>query len=144
MPSEETRRILKVFGVAVTNLEDALDRKAPMDEVTKWDQEVAERTRETLALIDRRSTQGDDPESAATSDPVRFEVVVVHREHGGQRFALGEVHQRRVGEIHRSVSVADHQGIQGGKIRSIDRRHGHRARAKERPCGVDITRPVPR
>lgn len=53
MPSEETRRVLKVFGVAVTNLEDALDRKAPMDEIMKWDQEVAERTRETLALVDR-------------------------------------------------------------------------------------------
>ena len=53
MPSEETRRVLKVFGVAVTNLEDALDRKAPMDEIMKWDQEVAERTRETLALIYR-------------------------------------------------------------------------------------------
>ena len=53
MPSEETRRVLKVFGVAVTNLEDALDRKAPMDEIMKWDQEVAERTRETLELIDR-------------------------------------------------------------------------------------------
>ncbi len=53
MPSEETRRVLKVFGVAVTNLEDALDRKAPRDEIMKWDQEVAERTRETLALIDR-------------------------------------------------------------------------------------------
>ncbi|MEK7714949.1 MAG: hypothetical protein AAB387_05795 [candidate division NC10 bacterium] len=53
MPSEETRRVLKVFGVAVTNLEDALDRKAPMDEIMKWDHEVAERTRETLALIDR-------------------------------------------------------------------------------------------
>ena len=53
MPSEETRRVLKVFGVAVTNLEDALDRKAPMDEIMKWDHEVAERTRETIALIDR-------------------------------------------------------------------------------------------
>jgi hypothetical protein len=53
MPSEETRRVLKVFGVAVTNLEEALDRKAPMEEIMKWDQEVAERTRETLALIDR-------------------------------------------------------------------------------------------
>ena len=53
MPSEETRRVLKVFGVAVTNLEDALDRKAPNEEIMKWDQEVAERTRETLALIDR-------------------------------------------------------------------------------------------
>lgn len=53
MPSEETRRVLKVFGVAVTNLEDALDRKAPLDEIMKWDREVAERTRETLALVER-------------------------------------------------------------------------------------------
>jgi hypothetical protein len=53
MPSEETRRVLKVFGVAVTNLEDALDRKAPVEEVMRWDQEVAERTRELLALLDR-------------------------------------------------------------------------------------------
>ena len=53
MPSEETRRVLKVFGVAVTNLEDALDRKAPIDEIMKWDREVAERTRETIALVER-------------------------------------------------------------------------------------------
>jgi hypothetical protein len=53
MPSEETRRVLKLFGVAVTNLEDAIDRKAPRDEITKWDAEVAERTREMLALVDR-------------------------------------------------------------------------------------------
>ena len=52
MPSDETRRVLKVFGVAVTNLEDAIDRKAPLEEITKWDREVAERTRETLALVD--------------------------------------------------------------------------------------------
>ena len=53
MPSDETRRVLKLFGVAVTNLEDAIDRAAPMDEIMKWDQEVAERTREMLALVDR-------------------------------------------------------------------------------------------
>jgi hypothetical protein len=53
MPSEETRRVLKVFGVAVTSLEDAIDRKAPLEEIMKWDREVAERTRETLALVDR-------------------------------------------------------------------------------------------
>ncbi|PYM29274.1 MAG: hypothetical protein DME15_20675 [Candidatus Rokuibacteriota bacterium] len=52
MPSEETRRVLKVFGVAVTNLEDAIDRKAPLEEIMKWDREVAERTREMLALVD--------------------------------------------------------------------------------------------
>jgi hypothetical protein len=53
MPSEETRRVLKVFGVAVTSLEDAIDRKAPVAEIMKWDAEVADRTREMLALVDR-------------------------------------------------------------------------------------------
>jgi hypothetical protein len=53
MPSDETRRLLKLFGVAVTNLEDAIDSKKPMAEIMKWDQELADRTRELLALIDR-------------------------------------------------------------------------------------------
>ncbi|MBI4270780.1 MAG: hypothetical protein A3F92_05410 [Candidatus Rokubacteria bacterium RIFCSPLOWO2_12_FULL_71_22] len=53
MPSDETRRVLKVFGVAVTNLEDAIERKASFDEIMKWDQEVAERLRETSALVQR-------------------------------------------------------------------------------------------
>ena len=53
MPSEETRRLLKVFGVAVTSLEDAIDRKAPFEEIMKWDAELADRTREVLSLIDR-------------------------------------------------------------------------------------------
>ena len=53
MPSDETRRVLKLFGVAVTSLEDAIDNRAPMDEIMKWDHEVAERTRETIALVER-------------------------------------------------------------------------------------------
>lgn len=53
MASEETRRVLKIFGVAVTSLEDALDGKAPMEEIMKWDAELADRTREVLALVDR-------------------------------------------------------------------------------------------
>jgi hypothetical protein len=53
MPSDETRRVLKVFGVAVTNLEDTLDRNAPVEEIMKWDHEVAERMRELTALVDR-------------------------------------------------------------------------------------------
>ena len=53
MPSDETRRVLKVFGVAVTNLEDAVDRKAPFEEIMKWDAELAARTREVFALVDR-------------------------------------------------------------------------------------------
>jgi len=53
MPSDETRRVLKVFGVAVTNLEDAIDRKAPTEEIMKWDAELADRTREVIDLVDR-------------------------------------------------------------------------------------------
>ena len=53
MPSDETRRLLKVFGVGVTNLEDAIDRKAPLDEIMKWDREVADRTREVIDFVER-------------------------------------------------------------------------------------------
>lgn len=53
MPSDETRRLLKLFGVAVTNLEDAIDGKKPMAEIMKWDQELADRTRELLAHVER-------------------------------------------------------------------------------------------
>jgi hypothetical protein len=53
MPSDETRRTLKLFGVAITNLEDALDRKAPEDEIVKCDMEVADRTRDIIAFVDR-------------------------------------------------------------------------------------------
>ena len=53
MPSDETRRLLKLFGVAVTNLEDALDGKKPVPEIMKWDQELADRTRELLAHVER-------------------------------------------------------------------------------------------
>jgi hypothetical protein len=53
MPSEETRKLLKVFGVAVTNLEDAINDKAPTAEIMKWDQEVAERTRDIIDMVER-------------------------------------------------------------------------------------------
>ena len=53
MPSDETRRVLKLFGVAVTNIEDAVDRRAPTAEIMKGDAELADRTREVLALVDR-------------------------------------------------------------------------------------------
>jgi hypothetical protein len=53
MPSDETRRVLKVFGVAVTNLEDAIDARKPFEEIMKWDAELAARSREVIALVDR-------------------------------------------------------------------------------------------
>ena len=53
MSTEETRRLLKVFGVAVTSLEDAIDGKAPLDDIMKWDREVADRMREVIAAVER-------------------------------------------------------------------------------------------
>jgi hypothetical protein len=53
MPSDETRRVLKIFGVAVTNLEDAIDQKKPADEIVKLDAELVDRIREVMALVDR-------------------------------------------------------------------------------------------
>lgn len=53
MPSDETRTLLKLFGVAVTNLEDALDGKASADEIVKWDMDLADRTRDVIDMVTR-------------------------------------------------------------------------------------------
>lgn len=53
MPTDETRRVLKVFGVAVTAFEDAVDKGAPPEEVRKAEAEVRTRMEEVTALIDR-------------------------------------------------------------------------------------------
>lgn len=53
MPSDETRRLLKLFGVAVTSLEDAIDGGKPTAEIMEWDRELADRTRELLAFVER-------------------------------------------------------------------------------------------
>jgi hypothetical protein len=53
MAREETRRLLKVFGVAVTTLEDALEARRPGEELRRLEQELAERLREITALVER-------------------------------------------------------------------------------------------
>ena len=53
MPTDETRRLLKVFGVAVTAFEDAVDKEAPPEEVSKAEAEVRTRLQEVTALIER-------------------------------------------------------------------------------------------
>jgi hypothetical protein len=52
MPSDKTRRMLKVFGVAVTDYEDAVEGDAPAGEVAKAEAEVLTRLREVTALIE--------------------------------------------------------------------------------------------
>lgn len=52
MPTDETRRILKVFGVAVTAYEDAVE-KGPSEDVAKAEREVETRLKEVTELINR-------------------------------------------------------------------------------------------
>jgi hypothetical protein len=53
MPGDETRAVLKAFGVAVTSLEKAIDDKARVTEIFERDAVVAERMREVINLVDR-------------------------------------------------------------------------------------------
>jgi hypothetical protein len=52
MPTDQTRRVLKVFGVAVTAYEDAVDKGSP-EEVAKAESEVDTRLKEVTELISR-------------------------------------------------------------------------------------------
>lgn len=53
MPTDETRRMLKVFGVAVTAFEDAVEKGAPAEELAKAEAEVRTRLQEVTVLIER-------------------------------------------------------------------------------------------
>ena len=53
MPTDETRRVLRMFGVAVTAFEDAVDSNVTPAELKKTDAEVKIRLEEVTALIDR-------------------------------------------------------------------------------------------
>ncbi|MGH7774355.1 MAG: hypothetical protein ACREQA_19185 [Candidatus Binatia bacterium] len=53
MPTDETRRVLKVFGVAVTAYEDAVDKGAAPEELHKAEAEVRTRLEEVTTLIER-------------------------------------------------------------------------------------------
>ena len=53
MPSDETRRVLRAFGVAVTAYEDSLQAGVPPDEMNKAVAELDVRLGEIMALIGR-------------------------------------------------------------------------------------------
>ena len=53
MPSDETRRLLKNFGGAVTTYEDLVQNGAPGDHIQKAEAEVVGRLEEVKNHIDR-------------------------------------------------------------------------------------------
>jgi len=54
MAAESTRRLLRVFGIAVTNLEDAIEA-GQADSARKAAAEVRERMREMIELVESLS-----------------------------------------------------------------------------------------
>jgi hypothetical protein len=51
--SDETRQVLEAFVGAANSLEAALDARKPFGEIMELDADLARRTREVLALVDR-------------------------------------------------------------------------------------------
>ena len=54
MAEESTRRLLKVFGIAVTNLEEALEA-GQAEGARKAEAELRERMKQVIALVERFS-----------------------------------------------------------------------------------------
>lgn len=53
MPTDETRRLLKTFGVAVTTLEDAVHGRASADEIAEAQRQAHTLLAELTALVER-------------------------------------------------------------------------------------------
>jgi len=53
MPTDDTRRLLKLFGIAVTELEDAVSGDKPPEDLARAEAEATARLREVADLIDR-------------------------------------------------------------------------------------------
>ena len=53
MPSDETRRVLRTFGVTVTTYEDAVEAGTPAEAINKAEAELSISLNEVTALIER-------------------------------------------------------------------------------------------
>jgi hypothetical protein len=53
MPSDETRKLLRSFGVAITTLEDAVHGKAAAEEIAEAERQARRLLTEVTALIER-------------------------------------------------------------------------------------------
>jgi hypothetical protein len=62
MPSDETRRLLRTFGVAVTQFEDAVSSGAPADEIKQAGDEARARLHEIEALLDQLTKSRATPD----------------------------------------------------------------------------------
>ena len=61
MPTDETRRLLKTLGVAVTTLEDAVQNRLSTEDILEAEAEARARLQEITALIDRLRAEPSAP-----------------------------------------------------------------------------------
>ncbi len=57
MPSDDTRRVLRMFGVAVTAYEDAVDKNESPEVIRKAETEVRTLLKDISELIERLSAR---------------------------------------------------------------------------------------
>jgi hypothetical protein len=62
MPSDETRRLLRTLGVAVTQFEDAVSSGAPAAEIQKAEDQARLRLTDVKALLDRLKNSRATPD----------------------------------------------------------------------------------
>lgn len=58
MPTDDTRKLLRTFGVAVTTLEDAVQGEAPAEEIADAARQARKLLAELTALIERLAPRG--------------------------------------------------------------------------------------
>jgi hypothetical protein len=63
MPTDETRRLLKTFGVAVTTLEDAVHNQASTEEIAQAERQARTLLAEVTALIERLRHETSTPDA---------------------------------------------------------------------------------
>lgn len=78
----------------------------------------------------------------AAANAVGLEIVVVDREDRRKRLALGEMHERRIRDIHWPIAILPHESIEVGEIGVRDGKDRDGARANEGPRGLHVARVV--
>jgi hypothetical protein len=69
MPTDDTRRLLRTFGVAVTQYEDAVSSGAAAEEIENAEREARSCLAEITALLDRLRNGGEQPKSQPKFSP---------------------------------------------------------------------------
>ena len=68
------------------------------------------------------------------TEAVRLEIVVVNGQDVGKTFAASDMHERRIGEVHRPVGVLVHEGFQCRQILRRENRQPNQVRGEDFPC----------